>query len=136
MVWCGWARPVGFRARRWPLTEPGRNANKTMKPMTPGRTTQVGGPIRKAFTLIELLVVIAIIAILAALLLPALSSAREKSRRGQGAANGQQGAESGFAILGLLPVSTLSRQDPPSAGRLVESSPGCVFPPRHFAACR
>jgi len=58
--------------------------------ISPHKTEVSGGSAKAAFTLIELLVVIAIIAILAALLLPALTKARQKAQGIMCMNNGKQ----------------------------------------------
>jgi len=75
---------------------------------------------KKQFTLIELLVVIAIIAILAAMLLPALSAARERARQAACISNLKQIGVATFMYAG-------SNKDHVACGTVRCANEGCIL---------
>jgi prepilin-type processing-associated H-X9-DG protein/prepilin-type N-terminal cleavage/methylation domain-containing protein len=83
------------------------SANATSNPSYPRSSAFISGP--SAFSLVELLVVIGIIALLLAILLPALSAARESSKRVQCLSNLRQMAIAAQSYVinnnGLFPVA-------------------------------
>ena len=79
------------------------------------RLSRRTGVPRAGFSMVELLVVIAIIGVVAALLLPAVQSAREASRRTACTNNLRQiglAAQNHLSVKGSLPAGSISRENP------------------------
>lgn len=89
--------------------------------------SQSSFPCRRAFTLIELLVVIAIIAILAAMLLPALSQAREKAKSISCTGNMKQ-----QSLALLMYIDDNDEFFPYCYNASNTSNPPRIAPPQHF----